>query len=82
MASVTQNILDVNIDCFSLRGARWDEIHKIVLSHQLIQQARDDFLACKITVDEYLELLELHKVNVDDYLGNVEDNLIVSGIKF
>jgi len=81
MPSFRQNILNVGINGNEVRGARWDELHALVKSQMLVQQARDDFLAHKLTVDEYLDLLDEHQINVDSYVKNVNQNLAVIGIK-
>lgn len=76
----TANLIDVEIDIQVIKGARWDEIHKIVLSHQIIQNARDDFLEGLISFDDYLALCESHNVNVDLFLGTVKENLDSVGV--
>jgi hypothetical protein len=48
-------------------------------SYAIIEQARNDFLKELLTWEEYLELLELHKINVDEYLEIVDDNLKAVG---
>lgn len=73
-------LLDCEINLIVIQGAKKDEIEKIVLSHKIIQQARDDFLNGLLTSWEYLELLESHEVNVDSYVNNLENNLQEIGI--
>ena len=62
------------------KGMSKSDISKMVQSHFLIQQARDDFLAGDMAWWEYLELVEMHNVNMDSYLNTVEDNLHDIGI--
>ena len=59
----------------STRGMRDDELIKLMESYGVMERAKDSFLAGEITFDEYLQLCELHKLNVDSYLETVEDNL-------
>lgn len=73
------DILDVQIGLASLKGMREDEVEGVVLSHWLIQQARDDFLNGRLTWSEYLDLVESHQVNMDSYLDTVEENLTIVG---
>lgn len=73
-------LLDCEINLKVIKGAKKYEIKKIVLSHQIIQQARDDFLNGLLTPSEYLELLDSHQVNVDLYMTNLQNNLQEIGI--
>lgn len=76
-----QNILDVCIvKTRDMVNAPHYQLANLVESHSLIQQARDDFIAGKLELWEYLELVEMHEVNVDSYLNTVEQNLEVIGI--
>lgn len=80
MLSLGQKILNVEISLVGI-GNRKSDLDKVVRSHMLIQQARDDFLEGRLTWSEYLELCESHELNIDTYLNTVEDNLDLIGIK-
>ena len=57
------------------RGMNDRDLDNLMKSYALAEEARDAFLAQKVTFDEYLQLLEVHEVNIDSYLGTVEGNL-------
>ena len=79
--SVVEQILDVEIILDdSIKGISPSEMSKLVESHWLIQQARDDFLNGLLTWSEYLELCEMHNMNIDGYLETVNENLEAIGI--
>ncbi len=56
------------------------ELKKLVKSYNLCEQAMKDFLSAKLTWEEYLNILELHQVNIDSYLKTVDCNLHNIGI--
>ncbi len=56
-------------------GMSESEMTKLMESYGVMERAKDSFLAGEITFDEYLQLCELHKLNVDSYLEVVEHNL-------
>ena len=41
----------------------------------LTEVAKNDFLAGRLTFQEYIDLIETAEVNIDGYLENIEDNL-------
>lgn len=49
---------------------------KLMESYGIIEKAKDAFLAQEITFDEYLQLCELHRINIDSYMETIEANLI------
>lgn len=78
--SLDKQLLDVEINIFTLQGASQDDLNKIVQSHALMQRARDNFLLGRLAWWEYLELCESHELNIDAYLNTVENNLNSIGI--
>lgn len=74
MPNLIKQLFSTQIHTDGLQGASWDEINRLVSSQKLTEIALDDFLAQRITFDEYLELLNMHEVNVDSYLNNLEAN--------
>lgn len=56
------------------------EIDVLVKQEEAAKLGLDKFLAQKITFEEYLEVLELAGLNIDDYLLNLENNLNEVGI--
>jgi hypothetical protein len=56
------------------------DIDNLVSLHSLMEVARKDFLKGSITFEEYLELLNMAGMNIDDYCLNLENNLTTIGI--
>lgn len=56
------------------------ELTNLLESYQLAKNAMHDFIQGKLTWVEYLELLELHQVNIDSYLDNLDHNLHQIGL--
>lgn len=56
------------------------ELENLMKSYSIIEQALNDFNKGLLTWEEYLDLLELHEVNIDSYLNTVDYNLRVIGI--
>jgi hypothetical protein len=44
-------------------------------SYRLAEVAKDSFLGGEVTLDEYMQLLECHEINIDSYLETIEHNL-------
>ena len=79
--NLASDALDVSIRIDdATREMSKTDLHKLVQSHFLIQQARDDFLTGHLKWWEYLELVESHNLNMDSYLNTVENNLHDIGI--
>lgn len=55
------------------------DISNLLRSYSLIGKARDDFVKGLLTFAEYLELLEMHEINVDSYLNTLDENLTAIG---
>ena len=51
------------------------DLDSLVSLHSLMEIARNDFLKGSITFEEYLELLDMAGMNIDDYCLNLENNL-------
>lgn len=56
------------------------DLDSLMKSYQLAEEARSAFLDAEITFTEYLELLEIHQINIDGYLETLEHNLILAKI--
>lgn len=69
------NALTLVVPTGNAEGMSKTELVDLMESYGLMEQAKDSFLAGKITLDEYLQLCEIHNFNVDSYLETVEDNL-------
>lgn len=57
-----------------------DDLTAILAAFHQCRQALDDFLAGRLPWLDYLEVLATNGVDVDDYLGVADENLIVLGI--
>ena len=75
MLSLGEQVLDIGINLQAVGKCSEAEMMNVIKSHELISQARDDFLSGELTIDEYLDLVEMHEVNMDSYLSTVEENL-------
>lgn len=53
-----------------------EEIKNLVKREEVASLALKRFLAAQISFRDYLEILELCKVDIDDYLETVENNCV------
>ncbi|MDJ0593443.1 MAG: hypothetical protein QNJ72_26235 [Pleurocapsa sp. MO_226.B13] len=60
----------------SVRDHSQSDTVKLMESYGIIEKAKNAFLDREITFDEYLQLCELHQINVDSYMETIEHNLI------
>lgn len=74
--NVLEEALAFGVSCENTRDHNKDDLEKLMLSYMVLEQARDSFLNQEITFDEYLQLCELHEVNVDSYRSTIEHNLV------
>jgi len=51
------------------------DLDTLLESYRLAGVAKDSFLDGEVTLDEYMQLLECHEINIDGYLETVEHNL-------
>ncbi len=72
---VLTNVLSLAIPSSATRDMNLSDLEKLMTSYGIIEMARDDFIAGKLTLDEYLDLCATHDMNVDSYLDTVEFNL-------
>lgn len=72
-----EQVLTLVIPTTGTRDMNHSDLRQLIGTYAITEQARDDFLACKITFDEYMDLLETAQVNIDSYLESVEHNLEV-----
>lgn len=49
---------------------------KLIESYGILEKAKNAFLNCEITFEEYICLCEKHEMNVDSYMETVEHNLV------
>lgn len=75
LADVTR----LHIPTSATRDMNDSDMMNLINTYAIAEQARDAFLNNEITLDEYCQLLETAQVNIDSYLENVEQNLIIAG---
>jgi hypothetical protein len=68
--------LALAIPSASTRDCNHNDLVKIMTSYGVIEKAKDAFLAQEIDFEEYIQLCEMHEVNVDDYMDTIEHNLV------
>ena len=51
-----------------------EELNQLVKQEQIASLALKRFLAMEISLSDYLEILDLCSVDIDDYLQTVDDN--------
>lgn len=71
-----RHLLETEIDSSAILDCNYSDLIGVVKNLEIANEALDAFLAQEITFDEYLELLDMAQVNIDEYLGLVEQNLI------
>ena len=70
-----EQVLTLVIPTAATRDMNESDLRKLVGTYAITERARDDFLACKISFDEYLDLLNSAQVNIDSFLESTEYNL-------
>ncbi|WP_319422746.1 hypothetical protein [Pleurocapsa sp. FMAR1] len=67
--------LELVIPSGSTRDMNDSDLDGLMKTYSIVEIAKDDFLAQKISFQEYIDLLETAQVNIDGYLETVEGNL-------
>ena len=75
-----EKILDLVIPASVSSQLNGKELEKLLDSYHLAKCAMNDFINGQLTWVEYLELLELHQINIDSYLDNLDRNLQQIGL--
>lgn len=78
--SLAGKALDLVIPARLSRELSPSEMDKLLTSYGLVKQALNDFLQAKLTWEEYLEILEMHQINIDSYLNTIDYNLTKIGV--
>ena len=68
--------LAIAIPTIATKDHNKSDLEKLMTSYQIIEQAKDSFLAQEISFEEYICLCEKHEVNVDSYMETIEHNLV------
>lgn len=58
-----------------------EEAAHLIKQLEVAKLATDKFIKAEINFDDFLELMKLSGVNIDEYLLVVEENLLSIGIK-
>lgn len=76
LESKLDRVLTLVISSDATKDHDSSDTFKLMESYGIIEKAKDAFLSQEITFDEYLQLCELHEVNVDGYMKTIEHNLV------
>ena len=74
------NILRLGIPTRVSKQMSKIELSDLMKSYGIVEKALNDFNQGLLTWSEYLDLLEMHQVNIDNYLNTVDHNLHIIGI--
>lgn len=78
--NIASQVLDLVIPVGASSSLSSSELSSLLESYHLAKSAMNDFIRGQLTWVEYLELLELHEINIDSYLDNLDRNLIQIGL--
>jgi hypothetical protein len=70
------NALALIIPSSSIQDHDDSDLDNLIATYGILNIAKDDFLAQKITFDEYMQLVESAEINVDGYMESIEVNLV------
>jgi hypothetical protein len=70
------NALTLVIPSSSIQDHDGSDLDKLIATYGILNIAKDDFLAQKLTFDEYMQLVESAEINVDSYMESIEINLV------
>lgn len=68
--------LTLVVPTITTRDHNSKDLENLMETYGLMEQAKDSLLDGSITFEEYISLAEKAEINVDDYLGTIEHNLI------
>jgi hypothetical protein len=57
------------------RDMKDSDLDRLLETYKIAEEAKNAFLTCEITFDEYMQLLESAQMNVDSYMAVIESNL-------
>jgi hypothetical protein len=58
-----------------------EEAYSLAERFEACQLAREQFMAGTLDFEAYLEILDMADIDVDEYLGIVEENLLEFGVR-
>ncbi len=70
-----EKALNLVIPGSAARDMNDSDLDGLINTYAVVELAKDDFLAQKISFQEYIDLLETAQVNIDGYLATIENNL-------
>jgi hypothetical protein len=62
------------------QGMSEGESLRLIEKLECAELAQQHFIKARISLIDYLDILDLCEVNVDDYLETVENNLTIAGV--
>lgn len=69
----------MGIDIIPITGISPEEINDLIKRHDICMEAKNQFLAQKISWQDYLDLIECAGVNMQEYLSTADDNALTLG---
>lgn len=71
-----KNSLSLVVPVSTTRDHSHSDLVKLMGTYGVLEKAKNAFLSCEITFEEYISLCEKGEVNIDSYLETIEHNLI------
>lgn len=70
----------LSLTIVTTQGMSADESLMLIKQLECAELAKQRFIEGLISFEDYLDILSLCKVNIDDYLVTVEGNLVIAGV--
>ncbi len=70
-----EKALTLIIPSNTTRDMNDQDLKNLLDTYALVDTAKSDFLAGRLSFQDYIDLLETAQVNIDSYLSTVENNL-------
>lgn len=68
--------LSLVVEVGTTKDHSFKELEKLMKTYGVLEKAKDAFLNCEITFEEYISLCVKAEVNIDSYLETIEHNLV------
>lgn len=70
----------LSLTIVTTQGMSADESLMLIKQLECAELAKQRFIEGLISFEDYLDILSLCNVNIDDYLVTVEGNLVIAGV--
>lgn len=81
-SEILDTVTNIGISSDGIPDHNHSDIAGLVELYDLANQARNAFLSGQISFDDYIMLLEIADIEIDDYLQTVEQNLTTLQLSF